>query len=44
MNVVRSLVGDPSALVDLHCVSSQISLFECLDQFDYLNGGTFGVI
>ena len=30
VNVERSLVGDVSVMVDLHCVSSQISLFECL--------------
>ena len=30
VNVERSLVGDPSVLVDLHCASSQIALFECL--------------
>ena len=29
VNVERSLVGGPSVMVDLHCVSSQISLFEC---------------
>ena len=27
VNVDRSLVGGPSVMVDLHCVSSQISLF-----------------
>ena len=29
VNVERSLVGGPSVMVDLHCVSCQISLFEC---------------
>ena len=30
VKVERSLVGVPSVMVDLHCVSSQISLFESL--------------
>ena len=29
VNVERSLVGGPCVMVGLHCVSSQISLFEC---------------
>ena len=29
VNAERSLVGGPSVMVDLHCVSSQISLLKC---------------
>ena len=44
VNVERSLVGDPSVLVDLHCVSSQISFFQCLKPvFIDLKCGTFSV-
>ena len=44
VNVERSLVGGPSVMVDLHCVSSQISFFQCLKPvFIDLKCGTFSV-
>ena len=33
VKVEGSLAGGPCAMVDLHCVSSQISFFECSNQF-----------